>query len=123
MKKRLKKIINRRFPDERFKKIILFKNPDEFKHIFIERVNPTHVGILWGRRKKNLNKGNSYIRLGKVYFMSIPIIIGLSVIAYSDMWLLVFTGVYILTISSILSWFLFKLPFVLSKRFTPCQTF
>jgi hypothetical protein len=52
--------------------------------MYIERVNPNHVGIIWGQRKKQLNKGSHYIKLGKVYFQLIPIIYGLSVCAYLD---------------------------------------
>lgn len=83
--KKIKKIIVKRFPDIEFKKIILYKNPSECKQIYIERVNPTHVGIIWGRRKKKYNKGKNYIQIGKVYFGAILLSYALSVVSWLDM--------------------------------------
>ena len=85
MKKDLKEKTERIFKREKFSKIILYKNPNEFSHVYIERVNPDHIGILWGKRKKSLNKGTHYIRWGKVFFNAIPTIFGLSVIGWLDM--------------------------------------
>lgn len=79
-----KRIIYKRFPGIHFKKIILYKNPNECSDIKLERVNPTHIGILWGRRKKSLHKGSNYIRIGKVYFSIVPIAYGLSVAGWMD---------------------------------------
>lgn len=86
--KNIKDIIRRRFCNIDFKKIILFKNPNECNDITLERINPNHVGTLWGRRKKKFNKGTNYIRIGKVYFKILPVVYGLSVVA----WLDAFTG-------------------------------
>jgi len=83
--KKIKLIIKRRFPDIVFKKIILFKNPNECNTMYIERVNPNHVGIIWGRRKKKLHKGSSYIKIGKVYFGIVGISYALSVAGWLDM--------------------------------------
>ena len=88
MSQKHKKMILKRFPDIKFKKIILYKNPNEFCRIDIERVNPNHVGILWGQRKKKLNKGSHQIKFGKVYFECIPVVVGLGVVGWLDM----FTG-------------------------------
>jgi hypothetical protein len=44
-------------------KIVYFKNPNECNRYHCEMVNPTHKGILWGKRKKS----NNWIRLGKVF--------------------------------------------------------
>ena len=85
MKEKLKRKVEKRFKDITFSKIILYKNPNEFCSVYLERVNPNHVGILWGRRKKSLNKGSHYIKWGKVYFSFIPVTIGLSTTAYIDM--------------------------------------
>ena len=82
--KNLKKIIKKRFENIHFDKIILYRNPNEFNAIKIERVNPNHVGILWGKRKKKLNKGTNYIMFGKVYFKALPVIVGLSVCGWLD---------------------------------------
>jgi len=85
MKENLKRKVEKRFKDIHFSKIILYKNPNEFCSVKLERVNPNHVGILWGRRKKSLNKGSHYIKWGKVYFSFIPVMVGLSTTAYIDM--------------------------------------
>lgn len=84
MQEKIKNKVKKRFKNIDFKKIVLYKNPNEFCHVFIERVNPNHVGILWGRRKKSLNKGSHYIKWGKVYFSMLPIIMGLTTSAYID---------------------------------------
>ena len=84
MQKNLKEKVEKIFKNETFSKIILYKNPNEFSHVYIERVNPDHVGILWGRRKRSLKKGTQYIRWGKVYFSMLPVIVGLSVIGWLD---------------------------------------
>jgi len=86
--KNIKMIIQKRFKNFEFKKIVLYKNPNEFNHMYIEKINPTHVGLIWGRRKKSQNKGTNYIKCGKVFFSFIPAIMGLSTCAYID----VFTG-------------------------------
>jgi len=118
MTEKQKNIINRRF-NKTFKKVILFRNPNEFNHIVIEKINPNHIGILWGRRKKKLNKGTNYIRLGKVYFPMIQLALSLSVIGYHSVPLLLVFMFYSMLITSI--WYLlFHLPLVVSKRFTPC---
>jgi len=88
MQKKLKKKIEKRFNTISFEKIILYKNPNEFSNMSIERVNPNHVGILWGNRKKKLNKGTHPIKFGKVYFNSLLLAIGLATASYID----AFTG-------------------------------
>ena len=118
MKGKLKRIINKRFGD--FKKIILYKNPNEFSYMYIEKVNPTHVGIIWGRRKKHLNKGTNFIRLGKVYFSLIPILMGIGIISYISLYLVCLIGFYT-TITALMYLILFELPLHISARFTPCQ--
>ena len=45
-------------------KIVYYKNPNECNLYHFERVNPTHIGILWGRRK---NKSRNWIQIGKVF--------------------------------------------------------
>ena len=84
MKKNLKEKVKEIFKNETFSQIVLYKNPNEFSHVYIERVNPDHIGILWGKRKRSLNKGTHYIRWGKVFFSAIPTIIGLSVVGWLD---------------------------------------
>lgn len=79
-----KQIIKDRFVNVKFKKIILFKNPNECCNLQLERVNPTHKGIVWGRRKKRLHKGNNYIRIAYVYFYSFFMFSCLGMLTYID---------------------------------------
>lgn len=81
--KMLEKIKNRLPID--FSKVVLYRNPNEFSTVYIERVNPDHVGILWGRRRKKFNKGTNYIKWGKIYFSILPVTMGLSVTGWLDM--------------------------------------
>jgi len=85
MKKGIKDKIYKRFKNIKFSKIILYKNPNEFCRIMLERVNPNHVGILWGIRNRKLHKGSNWIKLGKVYFSFLPVIYGISIIGWLDM--------------------------------------
>lgn len=84
-RKNLKLVIVKRFPNVRFRKIVLFRNPCECNMILLERVNPDHVGVLWGRRKKKYNKGSNFTRIGKVYFEMFPVVVGLGVVGWLDM--------------------------------------
>jgi len=79
-----KLILKRRFEGEKFKKIILYRNPNECDDLKLERVNPDHIGIIWGRRKKALNKGTNYTQIAKVYFQMLPMVFGLSVASWLD---------------------------------------
>ena len=67
----------------KFNDVICYKNPNECSSFNIERVNPDHVGIIWGKRKKT-SKGNNTIMIGKVYFSIIPLAYGLMVAGYLD---------------------------------------
>jgi hypothetical protein len=94
--------------------------------MYIERVNPDHVGILWGKRKKSLNKGSHYIKWGKVYFSMLPILSGISTLAYIDMLtsythqLLLQVGISGLILMPVISYILYFLPFKLGSD-TKCQ--
>ena len=107
--KKIKQVIKKRFPDFNFQKIILYKNPNECKKMYIEKVNPTHVGIIWGRRKKSLNKGSNFIKIGKVYFGLVWLSVALNIVGWLDMFtgyaynLLLSVGVLSLTVALCLS--------------------
>lgn len=73
-----------RFPQLRWSSLVLFRNVGEFGSMYIERINPDHRGIVWGRRRKELKKGTAYIKVGEIYFMSIFIAYVLSQIAFVD---------------------------------------
>jgi hypothetical protein len=62
----------------------LYKNPNEFTGLYIERINPDHVGIIWGRRHKKYHKGSHWIKCAKVFFNAIPVIIGVSFLSWFD---------------------------------------
>jgi len=115
--KQLKQIIQKRFKNFEFKKIVLYKNPNEFKHIYIEKVNPTHKGIIWGRRKKTMKKGTNYIKCGKVFFSFIPVMIGLTTAAYIEVLtkytfnLLLNIGLYGLILLMTLTIMMYYIPF------------
>jgi len=51
-------------------KIVYYKNPNECNRYYLERVNPNHVGILWGKRK---NKSKNWIQIGRVVIKSIAL--------------------------------------------------
>jgi len=122
MKEKLKLKIIKRFNDEKFKKIILFKNPNEFTTLYIEKVNPNHVGILWGKRHKKYNKGTHYIKCGKVFLSFIPVIFGSSVIAWLDAFtgyaynLLLNAGIMTVFTCSVASLLFYYLPLKLSIK-------
>jgi hypothetical protein len=50
-------------------KVVFFRNPSEFKHIEIERINPTHKIIIYGTLKRKYSNKNR-IKLGKIYLPS-----------------------------------------------------
>jgi hypothetical protein len=78
----------KRMPNQKFSKITLFRNPNEFSSMYIEKVNPNHHGIIWGRRRKDLKKGTAYIRAGEIWF---SIVIG-SVTVTNAVWVSFITG-------------------------------
>ncbi|MFX0132513.1 MAG: hypothetical protein ACFFDN_02585 [Candidatus Hodarchaeota archaeon] len=124
MKENLKIKIKKRFKDINFKKIILYNNPNEYTSLYIERVNPDHIGIIWGKRHKKFNKGTHYVKCGKVFFSWLPMIVGVSVVAWFDAItnyvynLLLTIGLSTFIISIITSALLYYLPFKLYMRNT-----
>lgn len=109
MAKKLKMKIIKRFNNIKFSKIILFRNPNEFTNLYIEKINPNHKGLIWGRRHKKFNKGTNYIMVGKVFFSWLPVIIGTSIVGWLDMFtnyiynLLLSIGIFTFFICSIFS--------------------
>ena len=68
------------FPDEGIKKEVPYRNPSDGIIFKLERVNPDHVGIVWGLSKKN----RSWIKFAKVYFSFLPLFIGTEIIITLD---------------------------------------
>lgn len=50
--------------------IILFRNPKEFTSFVLERINPNHKILVWGKLKKKYRHGSHYIRMGKILIPS-----------------------------------------------------
>lgn len=108
-----------------FKKVVLYKNPNEFTKIYIERVNPNHVGILWGRRHKKYNKGTHFIKFGRIFFGFVPMasavfisLFQIDVLTNFCYMLLVKAGILTIAISSILTIIIYWLPFKMEERCT-----
>jgi len=120
MKENLKSKVRKRFNSIHLSKIILYKNPNEFCSVYIERVNPDHVGILWGKRKKSLNKGSHYIKWGKVYFSALPVMTGLSVTSYISLYALYQVALGVCLVVPLI-YMMYFLPFKLGSD-NRCQT-
>lgn len=112
----------KRFPLQRYSKLILFRNVSEFGSMYIEKVNPDHRGIIWGRQRKELKKGTAYIKVGEIYFMSILIAYVISQISFLDYMtgyclnLLRNTSLIGFCVVFILSVMLFYMPMRLEKK-------
>jgi len=48
-------------------KFVYFSNPSDCKQFDYERINPTHIGVLWGRRKRS----NNWVRVARVNIASV----------------------------------------------------
>lgn len=122
MKENLKLKIMKRFSDVKLSKVILYNNPNQFTSLYIERVNPNHIGILWGKRHKKLNKGTHYVKVGKVFFSFIPVVFGSSVLAWIDMAtgytynLILTTGILTTFICVLTTGLLYYIPIKLTMR-------
>jgi len=82
-------------------KVVWYKNPNECSQFNVERVNPNHIGILWGKRKKG-SKGRNWMQIAKLYFNILPVVYGISVASWID----AFTG-YVYSIIANVSLFSF----------------
>lgn len=100
-------ILRRRFPYIKNFKVMLYRNPNDCCRLELERVNPTHVGIVWGwrNRKQRKSKGNNPIKIAEMYFNILPLALGLTTVAFIDAFtgyvslLLLHVGVYSLVVS------------------------
>jgi len=77
-----KEYLEKRFKTA-FKCVVLYKNPLPYK-IFLERINPNHVGIVWGLKRKRDSRGNNPIKIAKVYFGMTPFLILLMLSPYVE---------------------------------------
>lgn len=127
MQEKLKRKIEKRFSNYKFKKIILYNNPNEFTNMYIERVNPNHIGIIWGKRRKNLHKGTHFVKCGKVFFSWLPVMVGFSVVAWFDAFtnyiygLLFSIGLLSFVVCLITSILLYAIPIKLNNWSLKCR--
>jgi hypothetical protein len=83
METKSKQMIKKIFSRTVFKDIIVYKNPNECNKLVLERVNPDHIGIVWGQRKKG-SKGQNMIKIAKVFFSLVPCSLGFYCISLLD---------------------------------------
>jgi len=57
-------------------KLIFFRNPEEFRRIELERINPNHKIIMYGYLKRKFHNRNR-IKIGKIYLPSYPMFVSL----------------------------------------------
>ena len=69
------------FKDTSFKKVVPFRSPNDGNVFKLERVNPDHVGIIWGKTKRS---PSCFVRFAKVYFIVFPVTYGLMVSSWLD---------------------------------------
>lgn len=106
------------FKHEGIKKVIPYRSPSDGVIFKLERVNPDHVGIIWGKPKR---KPSSFIKFAKVYFVVFPVAFGLSVSAWLDFYtlyafsILGSIGVYTMFVSFMVAT-LYYLPVLLSIK-------
>lgn len=57
-----------RLPDNT--QYIYYRNPRECCKFILERINPNHIGLIWGLQKRKLRKykNSGYIKIAKVLF-------------------------------------------------------
>jgi len=116
-----KTFIKKNLKEFDFKKIVCFKNPKNYRSWYVERINPNHVAILWGKRRRK-DKGNNPIKIAKLFFQFLPLTFGLSVIGWIDaltgyVFDLVFqVGIVSLLIACLVSVVLYSPVFIIHRR-------
>ena len=73
-KEKMHKIIRNKFKNLKLDdKIIIFTHPKQFSSMYLERVNPNHIGLIWGRRNKKHRKikGNNWVKVCKIHFTEV----------------------------------------------------
>jgi len=69
-KKQIKQIEKRIQEIPEKSQYIFYQNPKNFCKLKLERINPDHIGLIWGLRnsKQRKTKGKNWGRVAKVYF-------------------------------------------------------
>jgi len=81
-KKSLKEQIKKRISVIKDKdNIILFTNPNQFCKLKLERINPNHIGIIWGYRNRKQRKirGGNWVKVAKIQFTELITFIGYNI--------------------------------------------
>ena len=85
--------------------VVLYRGYKDCIGIFIEDANPTHLKTIWGIRKNKVahQKGNKYIRIGKVILPSIFIDFNY----FNDLYILVMPLLTFYQVFALISWCLY----------------
>lgn len=71
------------FSQEKIKEIILYRSTYDCNKLFLEKINPNHIGIVYGQKdmsiKKNKHKGKNHVMIAKVFFGDIALILSLKI--------------------------------------------
>lgn len=107
-------------------KVIFFRNPDEFRRIELERINPTHKIIMYGYLKRRYTN-KSRIKMGKIYLPSYSAFISLFMGIRNYFYALIFSpeftyvctccfSAYILLVMllAILNIYIFPMPYLIA---------
>lgn len=68
---KMKKIIRNKFKQLSLDdKLIIFTHPKQFSSMYLEKINPNHIGLVWGRRNKKHRKikGSNWVKVCKIQF-------------------------------------------------------
>jgi len=118
MKKNIKDEYKELFKDVSFSKIIPYRNIKDGKSFILERVNPNHIGVIWGKPKR---KHSTFVKFAKVYFSVYPVGLGFSVLLFLGVltdkvfFIIGKIGLYSIVMFSILT-ALFYLPLILQAK-------
>lgn len=80
-------------------KVIPYRSPSDGKIFKLERINPDHVGIIWGKTKK---QPSNFIQFAKVFFSVYPLSVGWGIIStillYTDQAIIIIGSIGFLTL-------------------------
>ena len=103
-------------------KIILFRNPNEFNHFQVEKINPTHKMILYGQLKKKYRHCRKayYIMCGKIRIPFIMFVDMAFLFKFMNLNIPLTIGYSIL--STILTYYMFFYPMLKSDTYVNRNT-
>lgn len=103
------------------RRVIVYNSPSGFSRFYVERVNPDHVGIIWGKRRKCFGKGTSWVKVAKVFFSFCPVMYWVFFAGWVDvatgfMFNLVSSIGIVSLCSALVFSIVFYIPFVFCRR-------